>query len=225
MVSMSLLRSIRSMITPAPARADRALHFPETLCAPRGMVAIRLRTMGAEDLGAWNAVRARNASWLAPWESGDPQNGGGLTFQQWLQRQRRDENEGTAIVLLIEFQMRIVGQISLGAITYGSMRTGVVGYWVAQDAIGHGIAPTAVAMLADWALHDDDGPHLHRLEIAIVPCNDRSLRVVAKLEAHREGLRPGYMYVDGQWRDHLTFSLLAEDAPQGFATRLLGRHA
>lgn len=103
---------------------------------------------------------------------------------------------------------------------YGAMRTGVVGYWVDQRCAGRGFAPMALAMLADWALGDPFGPALHRLEIAILPDNARSLAVVRKVGAHHEGLRERYMYVNGQWRDHVTFALLAEDMGQGFAARL-----
>ena len=62
------------------------------------------------------------------------------------------------MIFAIEYQMRIVGQISLGAIVYGAMRTGVVGYWVDQRCAGRGFAPMALAMLADWALGDHSGP-------------------------------------------------------------------
>ena len=54
-------------------------------------------------------------------------HGGFITFNQWIQRQRRNEQHGVGALFAIEYQMRIVGQISLGAISYGSMRTGVVG--------------------------------------------------------------------------------------------------
>ena len=175
-------------------------------------------TMDDED--GWNEVRWRNNDWLAPWESGDPMHGGSITFNQWVQRQRRNEQHGVGVIFAIEYQMRIVGQISLGAIVYGAMRTGVVGYWVDQRYAGHGFAPMTLAMLADWALGDPFGPALHRLEIAILPDNARSLAVVRKVGAHHEGLRERYMYVNGQWRDHVTFALLAEDMGQGFAARL-----
>lgn len=181
---------------------------------------IALRPLGLDDEDDWNEVRWRNNDWLAPWDSGDPMHGGPITFNQWIQRQRRNEQHGTGALFAIEYQMRIVGQISLGAISYGSMRTGVVGYWVDSDYAGHGFAPMALAMLADWALGDPFGPALHRLEIAILPNNERSLAVVRKVGAHHEGLRECYMYVNGQWRDHVTFCLLAEDFGRGFASRL-----
>ncbi len=202
-----------------------AIRVPLTLHAPAGGVPITLRTMSLEDAAVWNDLYAKNSDWLKPWASGDPMHGPSFTFNQWVQRQRRDEQQGTGVIFLIEYQMRVVGKISLGAIAYGSMRTGVVGYWVAQEVAGRGIAPMALAMLADWAIADPTGPKLHRLEIAILPNNERSLAVVRKVGARHEGSRPGYIYVDGQWRTHETFSLLAEDMGQGFAARLISRHA
>ncbi|KAB8286731.1 acetyltransferase [Bifidobacterium ramosum] len=182
---------------------------------------IRLRPLTLDDEDEWNALRWANRDWLAPWDSGDPTHGSPLTFASWIHRQRRAEANGTGALFAIEHHMRIVGQISLGAVVYGSMRTGVVGYWVDHGHAGHGFAPMAVATLADWALADPLGPQLHRLEIAILPENHRSRRVVEKLGAHAEGVRPGYMYINGQWRDHETYSLLAEDAGEGFVCRLM----
>lgn len=216
---MSVFHTLCETLRPA---SENAIRMPERLESPVGL---RLRPLSADDADEWNAVRWRNDAWLSPWESGDPMRGATLTFNGWIQRLRRNEREGTGVVFAMEHRGRIVGQISLGAICYGAMRTGVVGYWVDEGCAGRGFAPLAVAMLADWALVDPDGPRLHRLEIAILPENARSLRVVGKLGAHREGIRPKYMYVNGRWRDHETFSLLAEDAGEGFAARLLARHA
>ncbi|WP_033494024.1 GNAT family N-acetyltransferase [Bifidobacterium biavatii] len=187
---------------------------------------IRLRPLTMDDEDEWNNVRWCNRDWLAPWDSGDPMHGSPLTFAMWIQRQRQSEAAGTGALFAIVRNMSIVGQISLGAISYGAMRTGVVGYWVDQRQAGHGYAPLAVAMLADWAFYDPSGPRLHRLEIALLPENARSRRVVEKLGAHCEGVRTGYMYINGRWRDHETYSLLAEDAEgEGFVARLLRRNS
>ena len=47
----------------------------------------------------------------------------------------------------------------------------------------------------------------------------RSLRVVAKLGFRPEGLRPRYLHIDGDWRDHLVFALNAEEVPEGLLQR------
>ncbi|OZG65914.1 acetyltransferase [Bifidobacterium eulemuris] len=200
--------------------------MPYQLHAPAGGVPVTLRPLTADDADEWNDVRWANDDWLKPWESGDPLHGPGLTYNQWMQRLRRNEQQGVGAVFAIEYQTRIVGQVSLGAICYGAMRTGVVGYWVDQRHAGRGIAPMAVGLLADWALTDFTGPALHRLEIAILPENERSQSVARKVGARHEGVRERYMYVNGQWRDHETYALLTEDAgDEGFAARLARRGA
>ncbi|WEV70131.1 GNAT family protein [Bifidobacterium sp. ESL0775] len=195
--------------------------MPRELVPPEGAIQIRLRPMVAEDEAEWNDVRQRNMAWLTPWDSSDPMHGPRLTFNTWLQRQRLDEESGAGALFVIEYQMAIIGQISLGAVCYGSMRSANIGYWVDQGHAGLGVAPLAVAILADWAMLDAAGPRLHRLEISMLPENERSRRVAQKLEAHHEGLRLKSMFIHNQWRDHDVYSLLAEDAPQGFARRLL----
>ena len=60
---------------------------------------------------------------------------------------------------------------------------------------------------------------LHRIEIAIRPENTNSLAVVRKLGFRHEGRRPGYMHVDGDWRDHDMFALHREEVPEGVLLR------
>lgn len=218
-VIMSVFQSLRDALR---MPSGEALRVPRFLPAPAGAASIRLRPLTADDAEEWNQLRWDNDDWLKPWESGDPTHGTAISYNQWMQRLRRNEQRGVGVVLGIERNGRLIGQVSLGAINYGAMRTGMVGYWVSHDEIGHGFAPLAVAMLADWAMSDPAGPMLHRLEIAILPENSRSLAVARKLGARPEGLRAHYMYVAGRWRDHETFALLAEDRGTGFARRLVG---
>ena len=71
-----------------------------------------------------------------------------------------------------------------------------------------GLAPLALAGLVDHAFY---GLGLHRVEVNIRPENAASLRVVTKLGFRDEGLRRGYLHIDGAWRDHRIFALTAED--------------
>lgn len=200
---------------------EDVIEIPQALCAPQGCFPIVLRPITKRDEYAWNEVRTRNAQWLEPWESNDPMYHEGISFNAWVDRLRKEEREGKGVTFVVTYGDCIIGQISLGAVFRGSMHSGIVGYWIDQEYAGHGIIPLAVAMLADWALLDPHGMQLHRLEIDIVPSNERSRRVVQKLGALYEGVRRQYMYIHGQWRDHETYSLLASDAPDGFVQRLM----
>ena len=60
--------------------------------------------------------------------------------------------------------------------------------------------------------------------MAIRPENTNSLRVVEKLGLRFEGLRPRFLHVDGDWRDHLIFAIHAEEVgPEGLIGRLSPR--
>ena len=217
---MSVFQSIRDIFQTHASGGGRAFVMPERLTAPQGFAQISLRPVVEDDQGEWNDVRWSNRDWLAPWESGDPTGGRLLSFNEWVRRLRDGEAAGIGAVFLIEYQMQIVGQISIGAISYGSLRTGMIGYWVSRSFAGRGFAPLAVAMLADWAFRDPSGPRLHRIEIAILPENERSRRVVAKLGLTYEGVRRRYMFIGGQWRDHETYSLFATDQDGSVTERL-----
>ena len=179
---------------------------------------VGLRPIGRRDAAAWFEVRARNAAWLRPWEATAP--GGAAETPRSYRAMVRDlsaqARHGRCLPFVVTLDDRLVGQLTVSGITYGSARWGQVGYWVDASVAGRGIIPTAVALAAD---HCFGAVGLHRLEVNIRPENAASLRVVDKLGFRAEGLRPRYLHIDGAWRDHLGFSLLAEDVPDGLLTR------
>jgi ribosomal-protein-alanine N-acetyltransferase len=65
---------------------------------------------------------------------------------------------------------------------------------------------------------------LHRIEIAIRPENQRSLRVVEKLGFTEVGLAPSYLHIAGQWRDHRVFQLVSSDVRGRVLNRLDSPH-
>jgi ribosomal-protein-alanine N-acetyltransferase len=76
--------------------------------------------------------------------------------------------------------------------------------------------PTAVALSVDYCF---GVLGLHRIEVCIRPENGPSRRVVEKLGFRSEGMRPRYLHIDGDWRDHLVYALTAEEAPEGMLNR------
>jgi len=162
-------------------------------------------------------VRARNASWLRPWEATDPSNSG-LTqgFRAMRAWARREGRAGRVWLFAITYQGRFVGQLTVGGIGWGSMRSANIGYWVDQQVAGRGITPTAVALAVD---HCFRAAALHRVEVCIRPENTASRRVVEKLGFREEGLRPRFLHIDGAWRDHLAYALTVEEVPGGLMRR------
>lgn len=194
-----------------------ASSWPVTLRA--GTLA--LRPIRLRDRSAWTAVRHRNARWLAPWEASNPDPEGFLpTFQQMVRSLSAQARAGSALPFVIMEQQeggreRLVGQLTVSSITWGSAMTATLGYWVDSERAGRGIAPTAVALATDYCFGE---LKLHRMEINIRPENGPSLRVVEKLHFRDEGVRPRYLHIAGQWADHRSFALTAEEVPRGLLT-------
>ncbi|MHB8796056.1 MAG: GNAT family N-acetyltransferase [Candidatus Nanopelagicales bacterium] len=191
--------------------------WPATLAAGD----VGLRPLRYADSARWREVRRRNAEWLQEWEASVPPEAvadgdAAPTFGMMVRRLRREAREGRTLPWALTYQGRLVGQVTVGGISWGSLRAAYVGYWVDREVAGRGIAPTAVAMACD---HCFDVLRLHRIEINIRPENAASLRVVEKLGLRREGERAAYLHINGQWRDHVTFVAYAGEVPEGLLSR------
>ena len=178
---------------------------------------ITLRPITRRDRDAWTRVRAVNRDWLAPWEATPPRDlGPPVTFGAMVRTLRGQARHGQQLPFVITSDGALVGQLTVGGITYGSLCSAHVGYWVDSRVAGRGIMPTAVALAVD---HCFLVLRLHRIEVNIRPENSASLRVVEKLGFRDEGLRRGYLHIAGQWRDHRTFALTADEVPEGLLAR------
>lgn len=133
---------------------------------------------------------------------------------------RRQARRGLGLPLVITYDGRFVGQVTVTGITWGSARWGQVGYWIDREVAGRGITPTAVALVVD---HCFRVLGLHRIEIAVRPENAASLRVAEKLGFRREGQAPRYLHIDGAWRDHVIFGLTVEEVRDGVLAGYLAR--
>ncbi|SOC53994.1 GNAT family N-acetyltransferase [Ornithinimicrobium cerasi] len=177
---------------------------------------LTLRPLERADRAAWEEVRARNDAWLAPWESLAPGEGRGVTpFGRLRRGFDRAARDGAVLPFVVVVDGTLVGSMHLFDVMWGSRRTGSAGYWLDRDATGHGYATWALALLVDHALL---GVGLHRVEVNIRPENTASLAVVRRLAIPEEAVRRGLMHVDGAWRDHRCFAVVAEDLqPGGYA--------
>ena len=178
---------------------------------------VGLRPLRQRDHARWREVRTRNAEWLRPWEATSPEPERELapTYSAMVRRLRGEARDGRTMPFVVTWDGDLVGQLTVGGIAGGSLRSAHIGYWVDQRMAGRGIMPTAVALATDHCF----ATGLHRIEINIRPENIASRRVVEKLGFRPEGLRPAYLHIDGDWRDHLSFALTAEEVPDGLLAR------
>jgi RimJ/RimL family protein N-acetyltransferase len=87
-------------------------------------------------------------------------------------------------------------------------RQGEIGYVVAREARGRGIATRALQLVTEWAL---DGLGLERVELHIDPENPASARVAERCGYHREGVLRSVHFKEDLRGDVAIYSLLATD--------------
>lgn len=182
-----------------------AINWPITL----GANGVILRPLRRRDRAAWNEIKTRNKLWLSPWQATNPD---GIpfdpTYSEVLRQFKKSARNGNAYAFAIEVDGHLVGQITLGNVIWGSLKEAYIGYWIDETYANRGIVTTALALLTQYSLTEAG---LHRIEVSIRPENAASLRVVEKLGFINEGLRPRFLHIDGDWRDHLIFVLTSEN--------------
>ena len=170
---------------------------------------LTLRLLRYRDKDIWTQVRRINNEWLTPWEATRPEHIDSSPLPSYVQmvaHQKREAKAGRIFAMGIWIadgkDERFIGQITLGGIVYGAYRGGYIGYWIDQRYSNRGYTTRAVKLLTKFAF---EKLQLHRIEIAVRPENDASIKVAEKAGYIREGERLRYLHIDGDWRDHLVF--------------------
>ncbi|MCD6048492.1 MAG: rimL [Gammaproteobacteria bacterium] len=83
-----------------------------------------------------------------------------------------------------------------------------VGYWVRKSYAGKGIAVEALKWMTAYAFRELG---LYRVEIMIMPENEKSLRVARKAGAKEEGCLRNQWIFNGQPQDVVLFSFIPSD--------------
>jgi [ribosomal protein S5]-alanine N-acetyltransferase len=173
-----------------------------------------LRPPRPSDVPELRRLLRANADHLRPWEPSptpgeDPTS---LTaVANRITRQRRDWKRGDSFALLLTLRERgepIVGRINLGGVLHGAFQNAHVGYWIDREHQRRGLVSEGVIGAFAFAF---GVAKLHRLQIAIMPANVASLRVMEKVGVRKEGFAERYLRIAGRWEDHVIFAVTIED--------------
>ncbi|HEV7564472.1 MAG: rimJ [Leifsonia sp.] len=179
---------------------------------------VALRAIRLRDARALERSLLENRSWLRQWEATSPHAPMNFDTRASIRSLLANARAGHGLPFIIEYDGKLAGQLNVSSITYGSLSSATIGYWVAEEFAGRNVTPTAVALATDYSFYQLG---LHRMEICIRPENVPSLRVVEKLGFRYEGLRRRYIHINGDWRDHFCFGLVSEELTQGVLRRWL----
>lgn len=169
-----------------------------------------LRPLERDDYEAYKEVRDRCEQWLSPWEP--TVDGVAMdttsTFEHFHHRvlafergSQFDTSYGFGIFL---HDGTFIGEVSLGTIVRGPFQSVLLGYWIDEKYAGRGFTPEAVALVVSYAF---SALGFRRIEVAIVPRNIASVRVVEKLGFVYEGQSPEYIEVAGVRETHARYCM------------------
>jgi RimJ/RimL family protein N-acetyltransferase len=159
--------------------------FPETLKTER----LLLRPPTVDDAPALMNLVNANLEHLRPWmpwaQSPRTLEGQTETCLQTQQRFLKSED----LMYLIFSGPQLIGACGLHRIDW-SVPVGDIGYWIAEDAQGHGYATEVAQVLSELALRPAGagGLGFRRLEIRCDARNLRSAAVAVKLGFEREAV-------------------------------------
>lgn len=174
---------------------------------------VLLRPLVLSDFDAWREVRQRNRSWLLRWEPKPPPGQPDDTeskpaFNARCGAREREWQLGTGYGFGIFVGNAFAGEINLSGVQRGPFQNTYVGYWIDEAQAGKGYVPESLVTVSRFAFED---LRLHRLQVAIIPRNTASRRVVEKLELRDEGVAVRYLAINGKWEDHIRYALTAEE--------------
>ncbi len=171
-------------------------------------MSVTLRPLQIGDAATLLSLYSANSQFLAPF---DPPRAADFLTETGQAREVAFSVEaasvGAAQRFVIEADSEPVGVLGISNIVEGAFHSANMGYWVAQEHNGRGIATHAVGLAVRWAF---ERRRLHRLEAGTLVDNYASQTVLQRNGFERIGLSPRYLKIGGDWRDHILFSRTAD---------------
>jgi [ribosomal protein S5]-alanine N-acetyltransferase len=198
-----------------PMAFMRGLTFPGGQQPVLRGQGVYLRYPRIADYTQWAKVRSESRDFLAPWEpvwASDELSKG--AFRRRIKRYQKETRMDSAYAF---FVFRKDDDSLMGGCTLSNVRRGVtqccaLGYWIGERFARQGYMFDAVRALVPFIFSTLG---LHRIEAACLPENAPSKNLLLKVGFRQEGLARGYLQINGDWRDHALFALLADEPRVG----------
>jgi ribosomal-protein-alanine N-acetyltransferase len=168
-----------------------------------------VRRLAAGDEAEYCALLRASRSFHRPWMPRPPRGADPAGPEVFRRALRSDRRANTARLLLCRREDgAILGALTLNEIVRGVFQSAFLGYWIGAPHEGQGYMTEGLPLVLDHAFGTLG---LHRVEANIRPENAPSLALVRHAGFRFEGLARRYLKIDGRWRDHEHWTMLAED--------------
>lgn len=166
------------------------------------MSAIQIHRVTRADAAELIAGNLASQDYHSPWVTSFSDQAG---FERWFARTVTGPN--ISLVAREVVSNKVVGVVNISEIIAGSFQSAYLGYYGMLDSARTGSMTGALRAAVGYAFGELG---LHRLEANIQPENTASIALVRRLGFKLEGLSPRYLRINGEWRDHERWALLAD---------------
>ncbi len=139
--------------------------------------------------------------------------------EKFFTREYQDERLWTEFELMIEdrglrfcifkredlLYEKIIGDVSISNVIRGESQSCNLGFKLDNLETGKGFMEEALKVFIDYIFNE---LRLHRIEVETLPSNAPSIKLLKKLGFKQEGIAEKFLYINGEWKDHLRFSLI-----------------
>lgn len=149
----------------------------------------------------------RNHNFLKEWEPKRPRDFYTTAYQKNQLNHEYNmfkNKESVRFWIIKKEDNKLIGNISLSNIIMGNFKSCFMGYKLDKEEINKGYMTEAIKKAVE-IMFEDFG--LHRVEVNVVPRNERSLQVMKKLNFEQEGYSKRYLEINGKWEDHVHFAI------------------
>ena len=170
-----------------------------------------LRLPRFSDYRQWMKLRSESRRFLEPWEPAwRADELSESAFRARVLRYEQEYASGQAVPLILVGREdgMLLGGLTVGYIRRGAAQCCMIGYWMGERHAGKGHMFAALKLVIPYIF---SSLQLHRIEAACIPDNTRSIRLLEKAGFQREGYLREYLKINGEWRDHVIYSLLQAD--------------
>jgi len=164
-------------------------------------VRVEIRHPTPADMRMFLAAVRRSKALHHPWISAPDTP---AKYHAYLKRMVAPLNYGFLVCRTTD--QALVGVINLSNIVHGAFKSGYLGYYAFAGFEQQGYMTQGLKAVVR---HSFKTLKLHRLEANIQPGNEASIRLAVSCGFHKEGYSPRYLKINGRWRDHERWAILA----------------
>ncbi len=163
---------------------------------------VRLQDPAEADGGEVTRLMRDSRHFHHPWVSAPCDM---TAWRRYLERVKRDNEAG--FLIRRRYDGALCGVANLNIISYEALCSAYLSYYAVVNMQGRGLMKEGLQLVIRHAF---DHLGLHRLEANIQPGNESSVRLVERLGFECEGYSPRFLRINGRWRDHERWALLAD---------------